>query len=254
MPRITAIVIAVVAIGTGSTSCGASMQASLFFEPGIQQEFAEAVAGGQSDKLDRLISRGASVGTPGKAGMTYVYWAVVNRSKNGLMYLLAHGADPNKIFDPMGIQVAGLPNILYGSSPIAVAAKLEDPWFLKYLAEHGGDVNLRNPISGWTPLVEALASNRRENVRYLISRGVELNTADRMGTTPLAFAIGNQKFDIAYELLVAGADPTIPITRNGATILTRLRHTNVPDPPQSEWREKVIRLLEEKGLDVANGQ
>lgn len=252
-PRVTATLIAAVAIGTGSTACGASMQASHFFEPGIQRDFAEAIAGGQPGKLDRLISQGASVGTPGKAGMTYVYWAVVNRSKDGLMYLVTHGADPNKIFDPTGIQFADIPNILYGSSPVAVAAKLEDPWFLRYLAEHGGDINLVNPISGQSPLVEALASNRRENVRYLISRGANLNTIDSIGNTPLAMAIGTQKFDIAYELLVAGADPKIPLARNGTTVLTRLRHTNIPDPPQFEWRQKVIRLLEEQGLDVANG-
>ena len=217
LPRVTALSIAVVAMGASSNSCGGSTPASLFFDPGIQRAFAEAVAGGQSDKLDRLISRGASVGAPGKAGMTYVYWAVVNRSKGGLTYLLTHGADPNKIFDPMGIQVAGFPNILYGSSPMSLAAKLEAPWFLKYLAEHGGDINLTNPISGWSPLVEALASNRRENVRYLISRGADLNTTDSTGATPLAYAIGSQKFDIAYELLAAGADPKIPIARNGAT-------------------------------------
>jgi hypothetical protein len=253
LPRVKALSIAVVAMGAGSNSCGRSTQASLFFEPGIQQEFAEAVAEGRSDKLDRLSSRGASVGAPGKAGMSYVYWAVVNRSKDGLMYLLAHGADPNKVFDPMGIQVAGFPNILYGSSPISLAAKLEDPWFLKYLAEHGGDINLTNPISGQSPLVEALASNRRENVRYLISRGANLNTVDGIGFSPLASAIGNQKFDIAYELLAAGADPKIPIARNGATVLTVLRHTPVPDPPQLQWREKVIELLKQKGLDVESG-
>jgi uncharacterized protein len=253
LPRVTALSIAVVAMGAGSDSCGGSPQASLFFGTGIQQEFAEAVAEGRSDKLDRLSSRGASVGALGKAGMSYVYWAVVNRSKDGLMYLLAHGADPNKVFDPLGNQVAGFPNILYGSSPISLAAKLEDPWFLKYLAEHGGDINLTNPISGQSPLVEALASNRRENVRYLISRGTDLNTIDRMGNTPLALAIENQMFDVAYELLVAGADPKIPIARNGATILTVLRHVPIPDPPQSEWRQKVINLLEQEGLDVANG-
>jgi uncharacterized protein len=251
--RVTVTLVAAMTMGTGRTCYGASLQASLFFESGIDRDFAEAVAGGQPTKLDRLISRGAHVDTPGKDGMSYVYWAVINRSKDGLIYLLTHGADPNIIFDPTGAKVAGLPNILYGSSPTAVAAKFEDPWFLRCLAEHGGDINLINSISRQSPLVEALASNRRENVRYLISRGANLNTIDSIGSTPLAMAIGVQKFDIAYELLAAGADPKIPLARNGTTVLTGLRHTNIPDPPQFEWRQKVIRLLEERGLDVANG-
>jgi hypothetical protein len=230
------------------------MDARNFFERRAEQELANAIADGDESRIAYLESRGTSVAAQGKEGMTYVYWAVVNRSKGGLIYLLTHGADPNKIFNPTGTQVAGLPDVLYGTSPIAVAAKLEDPWFLRYLAEHGGDVNLTNPISGWSPLVEALASNRRENVRYLISRGADLNTIDSIGSTPLAFAIGNQVFDIAYELLVAGADPKIPLARNGATILATLRHTAIPDPPQSGWREKVIELLEKNGLDVVNGK
>jgi uncharacterized protein len=240
----------IAAIGFG----GGSLDARNFFEGRAEQDLANAIAKGDESRIAYLQSLGTSVAAQGKEGMTFIYWAVLNRSKHGLMYLLSHGANPNVTFDPKGTRFAGFPDILEGSSPISVAAKLEDPWFLRQLAEHGGDINLVNPISGQSPLMEALASNRRENVHYLVSRGAELDTVDNIGFTPLAAAIGNQKFDIAYELLVAGADPTIPIARNGATILAILRHTPIPDPPQSDWREKVIDLLEKRGLDVVNGK
>jgi ankyrin repeat protein len=253
--RTTAMLIALATVISG-TACGGSMkeEARSFFETGMQEEFAEAVAEGRLERLDTLISRGVSVNSTGKAGMTFAYWAVFNRSRDGLTYLLSHGAEPNGIVDPKGIRrVPALPEVFEGTSPISLAAKFEDDWFLRYLAEHGADINLINPVSGRSPLVEALASNRRENVHYLISRGADLNTVDSIGFTPLAIAIGSEKFDIAYALLIAGADPTIPIARNGSTILTLLRHVPIPDPPQSEWRQKTVDLLEQKGLDVTKG-
>jgi ankyrin repeat protein len=187
--------------------------------------------------------------------MTFVYWAVLNKSRSGLTYLLHHKAVLDGIVKSTDTSSSTLPGFLEGTSPISLAAKLDDPWFLKNLAENGADINLINPLNGRTPLVEALANRRDENVRYLISRGANLNTVDKLGMTPLAEAVANQRFDISYALLEAGADPTVPIAKNGATMLTVLRHTAIPNrPPQSEWRQKFIVQLQQKGLDVAGGQ
>jgi uncharacterized protein len=254
MSQRTVMMLTALLLVLSGAACGASMtDAGTFFDPGISRKFAEAIAEGNMPQIDALVSQGASVNVVGKGGMTLVYWAVLNRSRNGLTYLLGHGAEPNGVLDTKGAAIPGLLEDLEGTSPISIAAKLEDGWFLKRLAEHGGNINLINPLNGRTPLGEALASKRNENVRYLISSGADLNTVDRIGFTPLTEAIANQQFDMAYALLIAGADPKIPIARSGATVLTVIRQTATPVPPQFEWRAKVIELLKSKGLDVANG-
>jgi ankyrin repeat protein len=235
------------------SACYGDEEAKFFFNP-EQRAFADAVAAGNEGQLEKLTSNGADVNSKGKAGMTYVYWAIWKRSKRGLTYLLAHGADPNVVMDSKRLPIVPLPEVLEGTSPVSLAAKLEDPWYLKALTEHGADINLRNPVSGHIPVWEALASGRHDNVRHLISLGADLNVVDANGFTVLAAAIGNQKFDLAYELLIGGADPKVTIARNGTTILTLLRHVPIPDQPQLGWREKVIAQLGQQGLDVTNGR
>jgi len=246
------VLLATVMAFTGS-GCYGDEETKFLFNP-EQRAFADAVAAGNEGQLEKLALNGADVNSKGNAGMTYVYWAVWKRSKQGLTYLLAHGADPNVVMDPERLPIVPFPEILEGTSPVSLAAKLQDSWYLKALTEHGANINLRNPVSGHIPVWEALASGRPDNVRYLISLGADLNVVDANGFTVLAAAIGNQKFDLAYDLLVGGADPKIAIARNGTTILTLLRNIPIPDQPQLGWREKVIARLGQQGLDVTNGR
>jgi ankyrin repeat protein len=121
---------------------------------------------------------------------------------------------------------------------------------------HGADMNIRNPLSGRTPLVEALFSMQNENVRTLIAAGADLNTLDTMGETPLIAAAAIQRYELVYDMLVAGADPTFsPPKWKGKTILSVIRRSRIPpDAPPYQWKMKVIELLKQKGLDVENGE
>jgi len=116
-------------------------------------------------------------------------------------------------------------------------------------------MNVRNPLNGRTPLAEAMTSRRTENVRLLIASGADMNTRDSLGLTPMISAAMNQMYDLVYDMLVAGADPTMDIPKsNGKTVLTIIRKSRaLPGTPPYESRQRVIELLKQKGFDVEHG-
>jgi uncharacterized protein len=214
-----------------------------FFELPVQIAVANAAARGQTSELDRLLAEGADINSTGREGMTALYWALLHRSKPGVSWLLSNHSDPNVVYERDG------------TSATSIAAMLEDPWFLGEVLEHGGNPNIRNPKNGRAPLFEAIASGRKDNARRLISAGADMNVLDALGETPLVMAGVSQKWDLVYDMLVAGADPTIKTSWRGAAIVYVIKHgPNLPTSPEYEWKLKVIERLKQSGLDVENGR
>lgn len=58
-------------------------------------------------------------------------------------------------------------------------------------------------------LHEAARSGEIRNIEVLISEGLDVNSADANGHTPLIFAAMAGKADVVKELLKKGADPSI---------------------------------------------
>jgi hypothetical protein len=240
----TFILIGLLTLNSVSALCANQMHAVDFFGPGALTSLAEAAAAGQTNKLDMLVASGADINAKGVNGMTALYWAMAHSSKNGVSWLLDHGANPNIIF------------ARDGTSATSLAAMQEDPWFLKEVLTHGGDVNVRNPLNEHTPIFDALAAHRDDNVRALIAAGADINTYDHLGLTPLVEAAVNQRYELVYEMLNAGADPamTVPKGKGNKTILSVVRRSRVPpDAPPYQWQLKVVDLLKQRGLDVEHG-
>lgn len=230
-------------IGSPVGSAG-QLNATDFFKLGAQLSLAEAAADGRTDELEKLVSKGADVNAQGVDGMTALYWAMAHSSKKGVNWLLTHRANPNVIFTRDG------------TSATSLAAMQEDSWFLIQVLLHGGDANIRNPLNEHTPIFDALAANLDLNVRTLIGVGADMNTYDHLGLTPLVEAAANQRYELVYDMLIAGADPTmtVPKGRGNKTILSVVRRSQVrPDAPPYQWQLKVIELLKQKGLDVEHG-
>jgi len=242
--RLTLLLIGLLGLASGSAVRGYQTSAGEFFDFGPPRSLAEAAASGRTDKLQALVAAGADVNAQGIEGMTALLWALTRLSKNGVAWLLQHHADPNVIF------------ARDGKSATSFAAGLEDQWFLIEVLAHGGDVNIRNPMNGRTPLGEAMASGRDDNARLIIAAGADLNTVDSRGMTPLIEGAANQKYELVHEMLMAGADPKVqPPQWRGKTVLSVMRRSPVPqDSPQYPWQMKVIELLKQKGLDVERGQ
>jgi hypothetical protein len=206
-----------------------------------QSERAVSTRGSLSAELTRQsgseIASGLDVNGPG--GDAALYRAMARASKEEVARLLKQGANPNMVVRRDG------------TSAVSVAAMQEDPWFIREVLTHGGDANFRNPLSKNTPLFDAILARSNDNARILISAGADMNTLNHLGVTPMFVAAATQRYDLVYDMLKAGADPTIKVGKTDKTILSVIRHSRVPPgAPPYEWQLKVIDLLKQKGIDV----
>jgi uncharacterized protein len=215
----------------------AGMRAADLFTDAREVALVEAVGRGNVVKIGQLLDQGVDKNTRGREGVTPLIWALIKQNKAGYKYLLEQGADPNL-------------QIEQGDSAVSFAAIHEDVDFLALALRYGGNANVVDPHTGKTPIYDSIDHRRTDSVRLLIRNGADLNFKDRTGVTPLMHAAGVIQYELAYEMLKAGADPSI--TNNwGNTVVWSVKTRNVD--PKSEvylWRAKVIELLEARGMQL----
>jgi hypothetical protein len=115
---------------------------------------------------------------------------------------------------------------------------------------HGGDPNLENPTRSQTPILASLSSLRTENAKLLVSAGANGNWQDRSGQTPLMFAATLNQYEVVFQMLNAGADPTIK-NKWGNTVAWEMKKIRIdPNSVQFQWKQRVIELLSAKGFDL----
>lgn len=89
----------------------------------------------------------------------------------------------------------------------------------KELIASGADVNMKDDMMGYTPLIYAIIDGNKEMSELLISKGADLNIQDnRMGYTPLMWALNSNKEELARFLIDKEADFKIK-GNDGATAL-----------------------------------
>jgi uncharacterized protein len=93
---------------------------------------------------------------------------------------------------------------------------------------------------GTTPLHWAVHQDRLDTVKTLISSGANVNAKNRYGVTPLLLAAQNGSVSVTEALLKAGADGNAVAPETGSVLMAAARTGN-PD---------VIRLLLAGGADV----
>lgn len=74
------------------------------------------------------------------------------------------------------------------------------------MIEQGADVETKDPGAGASVLHYAVMRGRMPVVDLLISRGADVNSRTKMGTTPLHTAVLYARLEVAELLLDAGAD------------------------------------------------
>jgi ankyrin repeat protein len=147
--------------------------------------------------LDSLIRRGARVNAFGKHGYTALMAAASYSRLRAVCTLLKDGADPyaqtsegRTAFDLIGKYRANVPSLAVAKALLSKAPSI---------------ISLRD-WRGRTPLMFAVINHDFGLVRFLISKGVNVNARDGEGSTPLMFAALSGQKKIARYLLKHGAD------------------------------------------------
>jgi ankyrin repeat protein len=245
---IFAAVIFLLILGPGCEKRYAKLTVNEAFPEAQSRRLANAAAAGNTNEIDRLIAGGADVNVAGKYKLTPLWWSLITGNYDGFSHLLDKGANPNLQFD------GGYDNVVYSS------AQRRDSRFLQKVLKVGGNVNLvshkdknysfETISEGTTPLFGAIIGSNRGNVDLLIAKGADINFQDPDGATPAMVAAYLNSFEIVYDLLTNGADPTIK-DKAGQTIVWDLKlKKRLQSDDHNLWREKVERLLKEKGIST----
>jgi uncharacterized protein len=213
------------------------------------RDLAEAAGKGKIKKVEELAALGVDVNARGRENATPLFWALRNGNLKGFTKLLEMGADPNVVFG--------------GGSVMHWAAMHKEAAFLKAALQHGGNPNLTAGQFSETPLFETIGltgDDRKENRRLLLASGADINArtvhdSSYMsvgGQTPVMSAAALGRFDIVYELLLAGADYSIR-NDSGHVLVDRVVQdigAFVPNSLEERNLQRVIDWLSERGVGI----
>lgn len=124
-------------------------------------------------------------------------------------------------------------------TPLLYATKNNNIGMVKFLISKGADVNASD-INGRTPLMIAVSNDNVALVELLIKHGAAVNVFNSQGYTPLMLAIFKDNSNIAKLLIHRGTDVNTT-SNDGVTPLMIAAMFN---------RGNLARLLVEKGADV----
>lgn len=156
-------------------------------------ELAWAIAYGQTDKVRKLLRKGADVNKDNEDGTTPLGWAVQEGHWDIIQLLLSYGADINAMDE-------------HGQTSLYQAAADGNRELVEYLLDNGADIDLSG--DGMTPLIIASCyfdSNQLETVKLLVERGADIHAKDNEGQTALFYAEEYGIDDIASFLKEQGA-------------------------------------------------
>lgn len=157
------------------------------------QPLALAVAAGDTARIAALATPQA-LGERGEQGITQLQWAILRQQPGSVQALLDAGAD---------VAQTGMD----GNSALHIAAMVADASYLaQLLAQQSAVIDVRNAVSGATPLAAAVLAGRPTQVRQLLDAAADSRLADRVGDTPLHIAARINAPQVALMLLQNGAD------------------------------------------------
>lgn len=208
--------------------------ADVFTGPAVA--LATAAADGDASHVAALVAQGADPNARGHRGLTLLQWAVFRHAPAGVAALVAAGADPSQADDS-------------GATAIHDAAAVVWPDVLPVLLGAGADPNVRNTVTGASPLAAAILAHRRSQFRQLLAGGADPNLADRMGNTPLLVAAEVNAMDDILALLDAGADPTrVNLRGDGLVKILDVTPAGMLLPATAAARARVDEWLRRHGV------
>jgi uncharacterized protein len=206
--------------------------------------------------VELILEKGADPNTSQRGGETVLMTAARTGKPGPVDALLKRGADVNA-------------RERKGQTALMWAAAEGHTEVVESLIKSGADMHATLPDSGFTPFFFAIREGRTGVVRTLLNAGADVNEAidprkptgkgPRKGTAALMLAVENGHFDLAVELLQAGADPNDQ--RSGFTALHAMTWVRKPQRGEDDGDPaplgsgnlsslQFIRKLVEYGADV----
>ena len=206
------------------------------------ETFFEAIKQGNRQTVSDLLTAQpdlANAHTP--EGLSAVLLATYYRQPDIAKLIVEHGATLN-LFEAASVgQLATVQSILAaqpdlinayapdGFFPLALAAFFGHADIVKFLLDHGADVQQAATNAQRVNALHAASANRHLDIcRMLIEKGIDVNAKQEGGFTPLQEAAHNGQLELVDLLLEHGADAR---TKNdqGQTALDVARASNHPE-------------------------
>ena len=113
----------------------------------------------------------------GSSEQEHDFFAAMNFGRiNEMKRLLAEGVDVDT-------------KSKFGITPIYQAAFFGKTEVVQLLLLNGANVNIKDTRKGWTPLHCAIAEGHSKIIELLVDNGADLNANNKIGRTPLDFAL-----------------------------------------------------------------
>ncbi len=204
----------------------------------VERGFRNAAYNGHTNVLELLYEYGASVESQGADGRTALMLASMGGKADAVRYLLRNDASinsrDNNGFTPFlyGIDAdsESVLSVFMDESKfikfddaeaergLILAASNDRRRSLRYLLQKGVDVNSQNQSDGLTPLMLTSGGGHDEATEILINSNADLNIQNDDGETALMLAAANSKNNTTKVLIKAGADLNLR-DKNGLTAL-----------------------------------
>ena len=172
----------------------------MLLNPAVFALFLDAEAG-DLVKVQSLVNK-KNVNRIGTNGETATYKACKEGHANVVQLLASKGANVNIANNQ-------------GWYPINVAAENGHMKVLQVLAAHGANFGNVNCIgtNGETVLYKAVTKGHADVVKFLASKGADVNIADSKGVYPIDIAAENAHMDILQVLAINGANLSEPLLK-----------------------------------------
>jgi uncharacterized protein len=205
-------------------------------------ELTEAAVADNAEEVAQLAKTGIDVNVIGRNGTTPLMWALYARKRQGTEALLRAGANPNLVMPIKNSHGEDIPH-----TAMYYVSQGEDAELLRLLLQHGGNPNdaddgkVRN-----RPLSLAATEGRIHNMQLLIAAGADVNAHDEFDDSAAENAIGARaKYEGVALLLEHGYRFNLQRLAKSVSI-----RRVAPENGQYSWREKVIAMLKERGVEV----
>lgn len=224
----------------------------VYFPDGQELKMATAIYEDKPRAIRSLIEEGIDLNHISKGGMTYLYYAMLNKNYEVMELLLKHGADPN-IHSKFYTSPA-YPTIGYGDdNGICLAycgRRAYDIKYMKLLVKYGANVN--DTTYYISPLAYSIDDELqgKEKVAFLVQHGANINLRVA-GATVISSEANMYNWDKVLILLDLGADPMAgddPKFNVAAFVQQYYDEGFDPNSENGKMAQEVKRRLEQRGV------